>query len=334
MYLAGDLGGTKTVLGLFEEAGGQLVAVAEATYASHEFPTFDELLNQFVKAQSSTQVRAACFGVAGTVVDGRCATTNLPWVLEEDVLSKHVGGARVKLINDLEATAFGMLYLPGHELVSLNPNAAQDRPGNRAVIAAGTGLGEALLYWDGKQYHPIASEGGHGDFGPHTDLEIELLRYLRAEFGGHVSYERVLSGPAFSNIYDFLLSRGGSPASPAIAARLEEGDRNATISELGLGGEDPLCAATVDLFCAIYGAEAGNLALRGVAVGGVYVGGGIAPKLLPALQRGGFLASFIDKGRFTSFLEAIDVRVALNPKAALLGAAYYASRLGSAIVVS
>lgn len=332
MYLAGDLGGTKTALGLFEQSGDRLDPVAETTYPSHEFATFDALLARFLDEQKGPHVQAACLGVAGTVVAGRSHTTNLPWVLDERALAAQVGTDRVRLINDLEATAFGMLYLPDDELVRLNPDADRAPNGNRAVIAAGTGLGEALLYWDGRAYHPIASEGGHGDFGPHTDLEIELLQHLRTRFGGHVSYERVLSGPAFSNIYDFLLARGGTPESPAVAARLADGDRNATIAAEGLAGEDPLCAETVDLFCAIYGAEAGNLALRGVAVGGVYVGGGIAPKLLPALQRGGFLKSFVDKGRFTSFLQKIDVRVALNPKAALLGAAYFASRLESAIV--
>jgi glucokinase len=334
MYLAGDLGGTKTVLGLFEGVNDRLTPVAEATYASHEFASFDDLLRRFTSAHAGAGVDAACFGVAGTVVDGRSHTTNLPWTLDERALARQTGVARVKLINDLEATAFGMLFLPDDELVRLNPDAAPARPGNKAVIAAGTGLGEALLYWDGGRYHPIASEGGHGDFGPHTDLEIELLRHLRAEFGGHVSYERVLSGPAFSNIYDFLRARGGTPESARVAEELGRGDRNAMISELGLRGEDPLCAETVDLFCAIYGAEAGNLALRGVAIGGVYVGGGIAPKLLPAIRRGGFLASFVDKGRFRGFLEQLDVRVALNPKAALIGAAHYAAHVRSAIVVS
>lgn len=334
MYLAGDLGGTKTVLGLFEPSGDRLAPVAETTFHSHDFSKFDDLLKQFLGSQPTRPLRAACFGVAGAVVDGRSQTTNLPWVLDERALASVIGVDRVRLINDLEATAFGMLYLDESELVSLNPNAHVKHGGNRAVIAAGTGLGEALLYWDGRDYHPIASEGGHGDFGPHTDLEIELLRYLRAEFGGHVSYERVLSGPAFSNIYDFLRARGEISESPDVAAQLKQGDRNAVISQLGLAGVDPLCAATVELFCAIYGAEAGNLALRGVAVGGVYVGGGIAPKLLPSLQRGGFLAGFVDKGRFREFLEKIDVRVALNPKAALLGAAHFASRLGSAIVVA
>lgn len=327
MYLAGDLGGTKTVLGLFRPAGERLVPVSESTYPSQDSGTFDALLDRFLHEHSPGPLQAACFGVAGTVVDGRCETTNLPWILEERALSDRLGTPRAKLINDLEATGFGMLFLPPEELESLNSRAAPQRSSNRAVIAAGTGLGEALLYWDGTRYHPIASEGGHGDFGPHTDLEIELLRYLRNRFGGHVSYERVLSGPAFSNIYDFLRARGHTPEAPGVAARLAHGDRNATIAQLGLAGEDPLCAEAVDLFCAIYGAEAGNLALRGVAIGGVYVGGGIAPKLLPALRRGGFLASFVDKGRFRDFLEAIDVRVVLNPKAALIGAAHYAARL-------
>ncbi len=327
MYLAADIGGTKTVMGLFEPSGRELKLVSESTYHSQDHPRFDEILIDFLKARTGPMLSAACFGVAGTVIDGRSHTTNLPWVLDERQLEEGIGVARVKLINDLEASAYGMLYVSDDQLADLNPLAEPRPEGNRAVIAAGTGLGEALLFWDGKRFHPIASEGGHGDFGPHTDLEIELLRYLRTKFGGHVSYERVLSGPAFSNIYGFLRQQGSAPESPDVAEQLKTGDPNATIAELGLAGTDPLCVETVDLFCSIYGAESGNLALRGVALGGVYVAGGIAPKLLPALQRGKFFASFVDKGRFRPFLEKIDVRVCLNPKAPLLGAAHFALRL-------
>jgi glucokinase len=197
-----------------------------------------------------------------------------------------------------------------------------------AVIAAGTGLGEAMLYWDGQHHHPLASEGGHADFAPQTDQEIELLKYLRAKCGGHVSYERVLSGPGFSNVYTFLRDRGYYPEPPWLAEKLQGGNPNVIITQLGLAGEDPLCVATLDLFCTLYGAEAGNLALKCVAVGGVFVGGGIAPKILPALQKGGFLRGFTDKGRFSELVKSIEVSVALNPRAPLLGAAHFARRLG------
>ena len=261
------------------------------------------------------------------VVDGKCQTTNLPWVLEERALADAIKVPRVKLLNDLEAAAYGMLYLQPEEMCVLQASLAPKVTGNVAVIAAGTGLGEAMLYWDGAQYHPIASEGGHADFGPRTPLEVELLQYLTMKFGGHVSYERVLSGPGFQNIYQFLRDCGHGSESPGMAERLAVGDPNATIADLGLAGADPLCVATVELFAALYGAEAGNLALRCVATGGVFVGGGIAPKLLPALRTGTFLQTFADKGRYSKFMKKIEVSVALNPRAPLIGAAHFARRL-------
>jgi len=242
-------------------------------------------------------------------------------------LARAVGAPRVKLLNDLEATGYGILHLPADELCALNPGSRPGRRGNAAVIAAGTGLGEAILYWDGVRHHPIASEGGHVDFAPRTDQEIELLRYLRAKVGGRVSVERVLSGPGFHDIYCFLRDSGHAAESPQLAALLRTEDPNPTITRLGLAGEDPLCVATLQLFSALYGSEAGNLALKCLAVGGVFVGGGIAPKVLPVLQDGSFLRGFTDKGRFTDLMKGIEVSVALNPAAALIGAAYSALHL-------
>ena len=331
MLLAGDIGGTKTVLAVFEPAGDGLTLVREGVYPSQGFATFDAILAEFLGGAGATKpgLRSGCFGVAGAVVDGRCQTTNLPWVLDEWALAEAIGVPRVKLLNDLEAAAFGMLVLGPDELEVLQPGGSPSAGGrgNIGVIAAGTGLGEAILYWDGERHHPIASEGGHGDFGPRTDLEIDLLRYLRATLGGHVSYERVLSGPGLHNIYQFLRDRGDYAEPAWLAERLGAGDPNAAISQLALAGADPLCVAAVDLFCTIYGAEAGNLALRCVALGGVYVGGGIAPKLLPALKKGDFLRGFNEKGRLTELLRRIAVKVALNPRAPLLGVAHYATRL-------
>jgi glucokinase len=265
------------------------------------------------------------------VIDGRCHTTNLPWVLEEAALSEKLGGVRVKLLNDVEATAFGMLHLPASELAALHPTAVKPRRGNIAVVAVGTGLGEGILHWDGTAYQPIASEGGHCDFAPRTDREIELLRYMRQRLGGHVSYERVLSGPGLTNLYTFLRDTGVAAESPTLREHLQNGDPNVTIARLGLAGTEPLCVAALELFCVILGAEAGNLALKAFALGGVYIAGGIPPKLLPMLQRAGFWDAFIDKGRFNELLRRLPVWVNLNKQAPLLGAAYYARRMAERI---
>ena len=326
--LAGDVGGTKTNVALFEASGDDLRPVRQATFASGEHASLAEILQQFLHARSGEAVPVACIGVAGPVIEGKSHITNLGWELDEGVLAEMTGIGRVKLLNDLEATAYGMLHLRPNELASLNPKAEQRRKANIAVIAAGTGLGEAMLYWDGEHYHPIASEGGHVDFAPRTDQEIELLRYLRRELDGHVSYERVLSGPGIHNLYRFLRQSSGRAEPAWLAERLQAGDPSATITDVGLTGQDPLCVATLDLFASIYGAEAGNLALKCLAFGGVFVAGGIAPKLLPALQKNeNFLRGFTDKGRFAGLLGRLRVDVSLNPRAALRGAAYYAARL-------
>lgn len=330
MYLAGDIGGTKTLLGEYEPADeGGLREVRKASFPSREHASFDEVLAAFLTGRSGPPVKSACFGVAGTVVNGRCQATNLPWRLDETKLAGVVGVPRVKLLNDLEATAFGMLALPAEEMTVLHQGASlsPSRTGNIAVIAAGTGLGEAMLYWDGDRYHPIASEGGHADFGPRTEREVELWKYLRRRIGGHISNERVLSGPGFLNIYKFLKSEGVHQEPPWLTEKINAGDPNGVIAEHGLAGDVPLCVETVEMFVSAYGAEAGNCALRCVAVGGVFLGGGIAPKLLPALRSRAFLDSFTDKGRFTAFLQGVEVSVTLNPRAALLGAAHYAARI-------
>ena len=327
MILAGDIDGTKTVIASYEESGRRLRQVRAATYHSRDYRSLEDILASYLKDSPGAAPRAGCFGVAGTVIDGKCRTTNLPWQLDEQALVRAVGAPRVKLLNDLEATGYGILQLPADELCALNPGSRPGRRGNAAVIAAGTGLGEAILYWDGVRHHPIASEGGHVDFAPRTDQEIELLRYLRAKVGGRVSVERVLSGPGFHDIYCFLRDSGHAAESPQLAALLRAQDPNPTITRLGLAGEDPLCVATLQLFSALYGSEAGNLALKCLAVGGVFVGGGIAPKVLPVLRDGSFLRGFTDKGRFTELMKGIEVSVALNPAAALIGAAYAALHL-------
>jgi glucokinase len=327
MILAGDIGGTKTVLALFEPEGDSLRLVRDATFSSRAHATFDSILVQFLKSDSKPSIQAGCFGVAGAVIEGRCHTTNLPWDLDEKDLARVIGAPRAKLLNDLEAAAYGMLYLKPDELCALNPDAGARRKGNVAVIAAGTGLGEAILYWDGKRHNPLASEGGHCDFAPRNDQEIGLLRYLQNKLGGHVSYERILSGPGFSNVYSFLRDTGFALESPEVAKQMQAGDPNAVIGQHGLAGTDKLCVETLRLVVTIYGAEAGNLALKCVAVGGVFIGGGISPKVLPAFQTGAFMRGFTEKGRFDQLLKTIPVNVALNQRAPLLGAAHYAAEM-------
>ena len=328
MILAGDIGGTKTLLALFEDASAGLQLLRDASFPSQEAASLEAILTRFMGA-ASVPLRGACFGVPGVVIDGRCETTNLPWTLDEATLSRHTGAPHVKLLNDLEAAAYGMLHLDRTELAPLNAAALPPRHGNIAVIAAGTGLGEAMLIWDGRHHVPVASEGGHADFAPRTDQELELLRYLRGKFGSHVSYERVLTGPGLHNICSFLRDTGFAAEPAWLAAQLTAGDPSAIIAESGLAGRDPLCVETLDLFASAYGAEAGNMALRCLAIGGVFVGGGIAPKLLPALRSGSFMRAFTAKGRFAELLQSIPVNVALNPRAPLLGAARYALRLAS-----
>jgi glucokinase len=326
MILAGDIGGTKTVLALFEPTSSGVRQLRDAVFPSAEYPSFDDVVTAFLDAERGV-LDAACFGVAGPVIDGRAQITNLPWSIEEGALAALTKAPRVKLLNDLEATAYGVLFLDDAQRCVLNAGSTPVRQGNVAVIAAGTGLGEALLYTDGTQYHPVASEGGHADFAPRTDEEIELLRYLRARFHGHVSYERVLSGPGLYNIYCFLREAQDGGAEPAwLTAQLAGGDRSATIAEHGLAGDEAVCVNTLELFAAIYGAEAGNLALKCLALGGVFVAGGIAPKILPVLRNGGFMRAFTDKGRFASLLDRLPVTVALTPRTGLLGAAHFARR--------
>ena len=325
MILAGDIGGTKTVIAHYEESGSALRQVRVATFKSKEHPSLEDILAAYLKDGPRLSLRAGCFGVAGAVIDGKSRTTNLPWELDETALAQAIGAPRVKLLNDLEAAGYGMLHLAAGELAVLNPG-TPGRKGHAAVIAAGTGLGESILCWDGQRHHPMASEGGHVDFAPRTDQEIELLRYLRAKVGGRVSIERVLSGPGFYDLYCFL--RDSVPyAEPPVLARRQPGvDPDPIITQLGLAGQDPLCVATLELFSTLYGVEAGNLALKCLPAQ-VFVAGGIAPKMLPMLRRGHFMAGFTDKGRFSDFMKGITVSVALNPEAPLIGAAYYALTL-------
>jgi glucokinase len=268
-------------------------------------------------------VTAAAFGVAGPVYEGRVVATNLPWQVEARALAEALGGAPVTLLNDIEALGFAVESLEPRSLATLN--AGQQGPGNRAIVAAGTGLGEGLLVWDGARHRPVATEGGHSDFAPRNALEADLLHFLIADYG-HVSWERVLSGPGLFNVYRFLRDSGRGTETNEVSARLRREDPAAVISETALNGGSPLCTQALDLFVSLYGAESGNVALKALAVGGVYLGGGIAPKILPRLQAGGFMAAFRDKGRMAPLLQRIPVHVVLDPDAAMQGAARRAAR--------
>ncbi len=319
MILAGDIGGTNSRLAFFEEQGGTLRLALHQDFPSRQSKGLEPIVAGFV-AEQRRPVECAAFGVAGPVRDGRCTASNLPWVIEAAGLARELGLPAVALINDLEAYAYGVLELPPADFLVLNPG-APEASGNAAVISAGTGLGQAGLYWDGQRYHPFACEGGHADLAPNSDLEVELYRYLAARFG-HVSCERVLSGPGLKNVYDFLRETGRCPEPSWLGEELRAAaDPSAVISRTALEGKADICAQALDLWTGVYGAEAGNFALSVLATGGVYLGGGIAPKVRSKLQQPTFMKAFVAKGRMRPLLEAVPVRIILNEKAGLLGAA-------------
>jgi len=321
MILAGDIGGTKTRLAFFTTDGESVKSVVEETFHSREYGGLGEIVHTFVTKHQLSLTHAG-FGVAGPVIDGYSETTNLPWVIDARQLAGQLGLASVALINDLEANAYGVAALATEDFAVLNPGAPGVK-GNAAIIAAGTGLGEAGFYWDGARHHPFACEGGHADFAPRNELEAELLRHLLTQFP-HVSYERVVSGPGLYNIYQFLRDTGRGEEPAWLTDELRQHDPAATISQAALAGRSALCGQALDLFVSLYGAEAGNLALKVMATGGLYVGGGIAPKIMQKLQDSTFMRSFTAKGRMQPLLEAMPVRVILNDRAVLLGAARYA----------
>lgn len=322
--LAGDVGGTKTNLAIYAvSAHGVPTLVREASFPSQAYATLEAVVAEFLAA-GGERVAAAAFGIAGPVLGGIVQVTNLPWRVEAEALSHGIGCPSVRLLNDLETTAYGALFADERDRLTLN--AGTPRPGNRAVIAAGTGLGEALIVWDGRRHHPTATEGGHVDFGPRDALEDGLLAFLRAR-GGRVTCERVLSGPGLHNIFTFLVEGLGRPLGDDVRARLAREDPSAVIGQLGVAGTCPTCVEAVELFVRIYGAQAGNLALVAMAIGGVYVGGGIVTKLLPRITTGAFRAAFVDKAPHRALLERIPVYVLLNPKTSQLGAAHAAAEL-------
>jgi glucokinase len=325
LILAGDIGGTKTNLALFSVHGGRLRADKLESFQSKRYSGLLPVVRDFL-AGDSHPMDAACFGVAGPVVEGKVKTPNLPWMIDSAELSRALKFASVDLLNDLEAAAYGIFTLEDDEFFTLNEGEIR-YAGNKALIAAGTGLGQAILYDDGRHFRPLATEAGHADFAPRNELEIELLRYLFGHFQ-HVSYERVLSGPGLSNIYRFLKESRGMDEPQWLTERLATAeDVSAEISRAGLAGEAEICVKALEVFVAVYGAEAGNLALRAKSIRGLYIGGGIAPKILSKLKDGAFMRAFVDKGRYSDFLSAVPVQVILNDQAALRGAGYYAAFL-------
>ncbi len=325
MILAGDIGGTNARLAYFQPQNGHLRLVSERTFPSREHSEFGEIVSEFVDA-SGTRPEAACFGIAGPVRNGRVETSNLPWVIEQSRLAKQIHLPATMLINDLEASAWGIGALAAGDLAALN-QVSGPAVGNQGVIAPGTGLGEAGLFWDGKRHHVFACEGGHTDFGPQGNLQIELVRFLEARFG-HVSYERILSGPGLVNVYEFLRDIGCGKETAEFAAALKKSDPAAVISRAALDGSHPLAEKALDLWIEVYGAEAANLALKVMATGGLFLAGGISPKILAKLKGPLFMQSFLEKGRMRTLLEAIPVQVVTNEKAGLLGAARCASVRG------
>ena len=356
MILAGDIGGTKTHLALFEWKTERVGPIREETFHSADYQSVEEILEEFLNrpapepslppetdqpdssgeapVSAETEPRpplvidAACMGVAGPVIENRCRTTNLPWVIDGPAIGDRFNIANVRLLNDLEATAYGILLLREDEVFVLNPGTPPKQRQALVLIAAGTGLGESILFWNGTHYQPMPSEGGHSDFAPNSDNEIELLRHLRGSYL-HVSYERVLSGPGLHAIYDYL--RDTKKNEPTwLAEKIKVEDPAATIAQAGLSGKVEIAKQALDLFASIYGAEAGNLALTALALDGVYVGGGIAPKLIDKLKDGTFMRAFTNKGRYKRLMSAIPVKVVMNPKTGLLGAASVAGRMVAA----
>jgi glucokinase len=324
LVLAGDVGGTKANLGLFEIGDdGKFRLVRHERYVTVEFKTLEEVCLKFA---AGARVEAACMGVPGPIIDGRAIATNVHWRMSEQSLSLALGGVKTRLINDLGVTAYGMLYLLPEEMRVLHQVERSAR-GNIAVIAAGTGLGESALVYENDRYYAVASEGGHSDFAPINEEQIELLRFLKAEFPDHVSFERVLSGPGIANLYRYQRKKSGVPEPEWLTKKIASDDSAAAISDAALEAKDDVCVATLTMFAEIYGAEAANLGLKVLALGGIYLGGGIAPKVLPFLSGGAFMRGYFSKGRLNAMLGQIEVRVSLNPGAALTGAAHSAAAL-------
>ena len=324
MIVAGDIGGTNARLATFDVQAGRLLLVKEVVYPSRSAPDLETIVRRFVD-EARPAATAASFGVAGPVKNGRTETPNLPWVVDARRLADILSVPMVTLLNDLKANAYGLRHLGPTDFAVLQAG-AHDATGNQAILSAGTGLGSAGLYWDGQRHRPFATEGGHADFAPRNHLEAELMERIARE-KGRVSAERILSGSGLVRIYRFLRERSGVPEPPALAERLREGGSGrGRLRARRSTRLDPVCVQALDAFVSAYGAEAGNVALRMLATGGIFLGGGIAPKNLAGFKRDGlFMTAFLDKGRMRTLLESVPVLVVLNDRAALWGAAHCAA---------
>lgn len=332
--LVGDIGGTNARFAVMsalpggerKTAGDRFELLGEGRLRSERFLSLEDAISAFVEdCPAARDIERACFGIAGPIREGRCETTNLPWVIDSGEVAKRLGLRDAPLLNDLEAAAWGLDALGPNGLRTLHPG-AEGVTGNRALLAPGTGLGEAAMFWDGDRHHAIATEGGHADFGPADEQQVDLWRFM-ARRHGHVSWERVTSGPGLISLYEFLLDQHGEKRPPWFNEAVRLGHAAAAITSRAHDERYPLCRETVDLFFALLGAEAGNLALKTMAHGGVYIAGGIVPKLLTELMESPFLDAFIAKGRFRPLLESMPVRVVIDDRVALWGAAACAFEL-------
>lgn len=321
MVLAGDVGGTKCNLALFAQNNGKLDVVFRERFASKEFAQFDFIIREFLRRAAphvgQHKIKAAGFGVAGPVINNRIHATNLPWIVDAEVLAEEVGVKSVVLVNDLGATGHSLEHLPPEDFCVLNKGKALFGA-SRALLAAGTGLGEGILFWDGTRYKVVPSEGGHSDFAPHTDQQIELLKFMRRRYP-QVSCELILSGRGFRTLHEFI-----APSVKHSIFEDPDADPAPFITKCALENSCPVCVEAVDLWVSVYGAEAGNLALKVLALGGVYVAGGIAVKILPKMTDGHFFKTFMDKWHFSNVLCDVPVSIVLNESAPLIGAAYEA----------
>jgi len=320
-YLAGDIGGTKTHLAIVEENVGKIETIEERIFPSRHYSNFYLIIKKFLK-NNGLKIVKACFGIAGPIRDGKSRTTNLPWLIERETLKQELNITNVELINDLEANVYGLNMLKDEELYPINKG-DPDVKGTLAMISIGTGLGEAGVFCDKKGYTPFPSEGGHADFAPADDLQYELFKFLKKKFG-HVSCERILSGPGLYDLYLFMVETDKEKEDPETLKAIQTAHSPQLILEKGASGESRACKRTLDVFISIYGSEVGNLVLKILALRGVFLGGGLAPKILDRIKEEDFFSAFTNKGRFSKLLRSVPIWVVLNENAALLGAMYYA----------
>ena len=321
IVMAADVGGTKTNLALFQIENGTLTLLKEKSYRTKMYKSFVEMVHDFHDGDSPS-TDGACLGVAGPVHHGKVRGTNFPWEIDREEIHEELNIPFVSVINDMEANAYGLAALDENDFDTLKNGS--NIPGNAVLISPGTGLGEAGLFWDGSHYHPFASEGGHCDFSPRNELDLEILNFLQEKYG-HVSWERLISGPGILDIYAVLRNLSGKQEPQWLQEKLEKGDPSIVITETALDGKDPICIETLEVFIRFLAIESAQLALKFKATGGIYIGGGIMPNIINGINREGFCTNFIDAGRMKSLLQMVPVKIILNEKTALLGAAYYAA---------